>query len=364
MSRLLAVAPALPPHMQPQAEITSMLGPLLAPDPGRRALLERLHAASGIRTRHLALPLAAYAGLGSFRQANDLFISLGTDLAAQALKRALDLAGVQPAEVDLLLFTTVTGVAAPSIDALLVERLGLRPDVRRMPSFGLGCAGGAAGLASAHDYLVGHPRQVAVLVCLELCSLTLQRGDDSTANLVSSAIFGDGSAAAVLVGDEWATGDETGGAGHGSGPSVVASRSRLFPGTQDALGWQIGDSGFRIVLSAGLPDVIQAHLAEEVAALLAPHGLTSADVGAWVVHAGGPKVLDAVCAALDLPAEALDASRESLATVGNLSSASVLHVLHTIDGRGRPADGTVGVVIAFGPGVGCEFVLLRWPTEV
>ena len=361
MSRLLAVAPALPPHVQPQAEITAVLGPLLAPDPARRALLEKLHRASGIRTRHLALPLEAYAGLGSFRQANDLFISLGTDLAAQALKRALDVAGVQPAEVDHLIFTTVTGVAAPSIDALLVERLGLRPDVRRMPSFGLGCAGGAAGLASAHDYLVGHPRQVAVLVCLELCSLTLQRGDDSTANLVSSAIFGDGAAAAVLAGDEWTTSDDP--TGPGPGPSVVGSRSRLFPGTQDALGWEVGESGFRIVLSAGLPDVIQAHLAEEVAALLAPHGLSTTDVGAWIVHAGGPKVLDAVAVALDLPPDALEASRESLATVGNLSSASVLHVLHTVNGRGRPAPGTVGVVMAFGPGVGCELVLLRWPTE-
>ncbi len=365
MSRLLAVAPALPPHVQPQHEITATLGPLLAPDPARRAVLERLHGASAIRTRHLALPLADYAGLDSFGQANDLFITVGPELAAQAITRALALAGIRPDEVDHLLFTTVTGVAAPSIDALLVERVGLRPDVRRLPSFGLGCAGGAAGLASVHDYLLGHPRQVAVLVCLELCSLTLQRGDDSTANLVSSAIFGDGSAAAVLVGAEHPraraasapSDDRT------AGPQVVDSRSRLFPGTGDALGWQVGASGLRIVLSAGLPDVLQSHLADEVAALLAPHGLSTADVGAWIVHAGGPKVLDAVTAALDLPDDALAASRESLATVGNLSSVSVLHVLHTLTRDGQPAPGTVGVVMAFGPGVGCELDLLRWPTE-
>jgi alkylresorcinol/alkylpyrone synthase len=141
---------------------------------------------------------------------------------------------------------------------------------------------------------------------------------------------------------------------------VIDSRSRLFGGTEDALGWQVGESGLRIVLSAGLPAVIESRLAEEIAALLAPHGLTAADVGEWVVHAGGPKVLDAVAAALDLPEHALLVSRESLATVGNLSSASVLHVLDSRLRRGAPAPGTVGVVLAFGPGVSCESVLLRW----
>ena len=378
MSRLVAVTPALPPHVHLQAEITSTLGPLLAPDPGRRALLERLHRSSGVRTRHLALPLDRYAGLTSFGTANDLFIGLGTELAAQALKDALDSAALKPADVDFVLFTTVTGVAAPSVDALLVERLGMRPDVRRLPSFGLGCAGGAAGLSRVHDYLVGHPRDVGVLVCLELCSLTLQHGDDSTANLVSSAIFGDGAAAAVLVGSEHpaaqgtraavpkATPDATPSARRAPLPVVVDGRSRVFAGTEDALGWQISGGGFRIVLSAGLPAVVEAHLAAEVEALLTPHGLSARDVGAWIVHAGGPKVLDAVAAALDLPDGALDASRASLATVGNLSSVSVLHVLHLLHTDTRlaaPAPGTVGVVMAFGPGVGCELVLVRWPEE-
>ena len=377
MSRLLAVTSALPPHVHPQAEITGMLGPLLTPEPGRRALLDRLHQASGVRTRHMTLPLEAYAGLGSFRQSNDLFIHHGTDLAAHALKGALDAAGLQPTDVDFLLFTTVTGIAAPSIDALLVERLGLRPDVRRMPSFGFGCAGGAAGLARVHDYLAGHPHDVGVLVCLELCSLTLQHGDGSTANLVSSAIFGDGAAAAVLVGSEHAAGVRatTGLPGPADTPHltdtahpsdtahrsavVVDSRSRIFGGTEEALGWQIGETGFRIVLSAGLPAVLEANLAAEVDALLGPHGLGLADVSRWVVHAGGPKVLDAVTAALGLDASALDHSRASLAAVGNLSSASVLHVLDLSLSAAALRPGEVAVLMAFGPGVACELVLLR-----
>ncbi|WP_372594343.1 type III polyketide synthase [Actinotalea sp.] len=358
MSRLLAVTSALPPHVHPQAEITGMLGPILAPDPARRALLERLHGASGVLTRHMTLPLEAYADLGSFSRANDLFIHHGTELAARALEEALDAAGLRPSEVDFLLFTTVTGIAAPSIDALLVERLGLRPDVRRMPSFGFGCAGGAAGLARVHDYLVGHPGDVGVLVCLELCSLTLQHGDGSTANLVSSAIFGDGAAAAVLVGSA-----HPAGARHPREAVVVDSRSRLFSGTGDALGWQVGESGFRIVLSAGLPTVLEAHLAQEVEALLAPHGLSSGDVDRWVVHAGGPKVLDSATQALGLRPEALDRSRDSLAAVGNLSSASVLHVLDLTLGQEPLGPGDVAVLMAFGPGVACELVLLRGPEE-
>lgn len=359
MSRLVAVSPALPVNVRTQPEITSALGPLLAPTPSRRALLEKVHASSGVATRHLALPLDRYAGLTTFGQANDLFISIGTDLAAEALKGALHQCGLHPSDVDFLLFTSVTGISAPSIDALLVERLGLRTDVRRLPSFGLGCAGGAAGLARVDDYLVGHPDQVAVLVCLELCSLTMQRGDDSAAALVSSAIFGDGAAAAVLVGAEHPAAASRA----PRWPHVVGSRSRVFPGTEDHLGWRIGADGFAIVLSAGLPDVIAAHLAEEVDALLGAHGLSTDDVSTWVVHAGGPKVLDAVTECLDLPDDALWASRASLAQVGNLSSASVLHVLHTTTAHAPPAPGSVGILMAFGPGVGCELVLLRWPGE-
>lgn len=349
MSRLVAVSPALPPHVYPQDEITATLGPLLTTTPDRHALLRRLHASSGVRTRHLALPLETYAGLTTFRAANDTFVRIGTDLAADAATRALELAGLAPGDVDYLLFTTVTGLSAPSIDALLVGRLGLRPDITRMPSFGLGCAGGAAGLGRVHDHLTGHRDQVALLVALELCSLTLQHDDDSPANLVASGIFGDGAGAAVLVGD-----DHPAAAG---APEVIGSRSRIFAGTEDQLGWQVGESGFRIVLSAGLPAVIEANLAAEVDHLLTTHGRTRDDVGAWVVHAGGPKVLDAVTNALGLSAGALDVSRDSLATVGNLSSASVLHVLSTTNGTWRP--GSAAVVVAFGPGVGVDLVLLE-----
>ena len=368
MSRVLAVAPALPPHVHSQREITAALGPLLAGDgpraAARVAAMDRLHRASGVETRHLVLPLDEYAGLGEFGRVNDLFVRLGTDLAAQACTDALRAAGLAPADVDFVLFTSVTGVSAPSIDALLVGRLGLRRDVRRLPSFGLGCVGGAAGIARVHDYLVGHPTDVALLVSVELCSLTLQRGDDSMANAVSTGLFGDGAAAVVMVGAAHPR-HGTPGTPHPDGPSpagpeVRATRSHLYPGTEGDLGWQVEASGFRIVLSAGLPDVIARYLADDVAALLEPYDLKPRDVATWVVHAGGPRILDAVAASLDLDAPALDVSRWSLAAVGNLSSASVLHVLAQTIAQG-PAPGGDGVLMAFGPGVSAELVLLRWP---
>ncbi|MGW8565492.1 type III polyketide synthase [Isoptericola sp. NPDC055881] len=353
MSRVLAVAPVLPGPAHPQEEIADVVAPLLAPAGPRRELARRLHTASGVRTRHLALPLADYAHLAGFGAANARFARAGTDLAEQACQEALAAAGLGPEDVDLLLFTTVTGVGAPSIDATLVGRLGLRPDVRRMPSFGLGCAGGAAGLAHLHEYLVGHPDQVALLVSVELCSLTFQRDDPSTANLVSSGLFGDGATAVVVAGDDVAAP-----AGRPV-PEVVGTRSRIYAGTAEHLGWDVRDTGFAIVLSAELPSLLGAHLAGDVKDLLATHGLELGDVGTWVVHAGGPKIVDAVRDALGLEEAALARTRATLAAQGNLSSSSVLHVLAATLDDGAPPPGGWAVLMAFGPGVSTELVLLR-----
>ncbi|MDQ1582065.1 MAG: alkylresorcinol/alkylpyrone synthase [Microbacteriaceae bacterium] len=326
---------------------------MLTDDPGRQAVVRRMHGSSGVETRHLVMPLERYSTLTSFRESNDLFISAGTELAERALLNALSTAGLTPADVDFLLFTSVTGIAAPSIDVQLVARLGLRPDIKRLPSFGLGCVAGAAGIARVNDYLVGHPDEIAVLVSVELCSLTVQQGDDSMANIVASGLFGDGAAAVVMAGADRAARLGL------PGPDVVDTRSRLYPDTEDVIGWDIGGTGFRIVLSAGVPEVIDRNFTEDAAGLLAAHGLTIDQVGAWAAHPGGPKVLEAFERALQLPDGALDASWRSLARVGNLSSAAVLHVLaELIDSK--PAPATNGLLFALGPGVTAELVLLRW----
>ncbi|MFI2364775.1 type III polyketide synthase [Promicromonospora sp. NPDC019610] len=356
MSRVVAVEAVLPRHVYAQEAITEAVAPLVTPDPSRAALLRRLHAGAGVRSRHLVLPLEEYAGLGSMGATNAVFVREGTLLAEEACRRALAAAGVEPGEVDHVFATSVTGVAAPSLDVLLSERLGLRGDVRRTPSFGLGCAGGAGGLARVHDHLLGRPRDVSLLVAVELCSLTLQHRDDSAANLVASGLFGDGAAAAVVVGAEHPLARAEGGR---RTARVLDTRSQLYPGTTDALGWEVRDTGFAIVLSADLPDLLGAHLLADVKGLLADHGLTPAQVPAWVVHAGGPRVIDAVRDALGLSEDAVRESRASLASAGNLSSVSVLDVLaRTLEAAEAPP-GTPAVLMAFGPGVSCELVLLR-----
>ncbi|MFD2794920.1 type III polyketide synthase [Promicromonospora vindobonensis] len=361
MSRVVAVEPVLPGNGYAQEAITEVVGPLVAPDPARTALLRRLHANAGVRRRHLVLPLEEYGGLRSLGATNAVFVREGAVLAEEASRRALAAAGLEPGDVDHVFATSVTGVAAPSLDVLLAERLGLRSGVRRTPSFGLGCAGGAGGLARVHDHLRGRPGDVSLLVSVELCSLTLQHGDDSTANMVASGLFGDGAAAVVVVGagHPLAQPRSTGGGRQRRTARVVDTRSRLYPGTTAALGWEVRDTGFAIVLSAGLPDLLRAHLLADVKDLLAEHDITPAEVPTWVVHAGGPRVIDAVRDALGLSEHAVRESRASLAAAGNLSSASVLDVLARTLARSEAPSGSLAVLMAFGPGVSCELVLLQ-----
>ncbi|MEV6176767.1 3-oxoacyl-[acyl-carrier-protein] synthase III C-terminal domain-containing protein [Streptomyces sp. NPDC052015] len=379
---IAAVRTALPPHRYAQDDLTEPIGDLCLPPGADRTVLRRLHAAAGVRTRHLTLPIERYAGLGDFGQSNDTWMAAGLELGGEALTGALEEAGLRAEDVDLLVCASITGVAAPSLDARLAGRMGLRPDVKRIPVFGLGCVAGAAGLARVHDYLRGHPDDVAVLLTVELCSLTLQQRDDSRANLVAGALFGDGAAALVARGTGGtdgsgggggsSSGGGSGGGGSGgggsvragrpdaAGPSVVGTRSHLYPDTERLLGWDIGAGGFRVVIDAGVPGIVRDRFGRHLRAFLAEHGLTTDDIVTWVCHPGGPRVLSAVTDALGLPGDALASSRRSLATVGNMSSVSVLHILQSIRESGRPEPGTWGLLLAMGPGFCSELVLLRW----
>lgn len=353
MTRVLAVSSVFPPHRHPQSEITAALARFLPPG-SDAALLHRVHGSARVETRHLALPLDRYGPANDFGATNALFVEAALDLGARALELALTEAGMTADAIDLVMSTTVTGLATPSLEARLAGRAGLRPDVKRVPLFGLGCAAGAAGLGHVHDHLTGHPEHAALLLSTELCSLTLQPTDTSMAALVAGALFGDGAGALLAVGRDhplYAT---------AAGPTVVASRSRLYPGTGHLLGWDIGHWGFRMILGRELPDLVRLHVAEEVEAFLAAHDLKPADVDAWICHPGGPKLLDVLGDALALPESAFSASRRSLASVGNLSSASVLHILGSVQEAGPPPPGSVGLMLAFGPGFASELVLLRW----
>lgn len=364
----MAVRSAFPAHRYPQHELARAYAGIAGGlRPAQRVLLERLYANAEIATRHTVLPVEEYGDLSApdAAFANDRYIEEATALGERALRSALASAGLEPAAVDLLIVTSVTGVAVPSLDARLIPRLGLRPDIKRLPVFGLGCVAGAAGLARLHDYLLAWPGHVAALLSVELCSLTVPRTKVTTADLVASALFGDGAAAVVATGDETDGDDVAGGDAAGRLPArrlprVIATRSEVYPDSTDTLGWRLGADGFRIVLTAELAEVVERRLNGSVTAFLGEHGLTVDDIGSWICHPGGPKVLDAAQRALKLPDSALAASRRSLSEAGNMSSVSVLHILELTAGQDEPAPGSFGLMIGLGPGVSAELLLLKW----
>jgi len=348
--RIISAATAFPANYHSQKELLTALelywrGKLENPQ-----MLSRLHSRAGVEGRYLALPMLEYYGLNTWGDNNRAWFRVAEELGSQALCRAASAAGLDREQIRALIFMSITGVSSPSVDARMINSLGLSPQIRRVPVFGLGCVGGAAGIAQAADYVRAYPDQVAALVSVELCSLTLQRDDLSVANLISSGLFGDG-AASVLV-----AGANTG----FPGPEIVATRSTFYPGTEDVMGWDISEKGFRIVLSPRVPDVIRENLGRDVDAFLAEHDLRRSDIHSWIMHTGGPKVLEATEAALGLAEGALAASWDCLRRVGNLSSASVLVVLEDFMTNRRPAPGSWSVLGAMGPGFCSQLILLRW----
>lgn len=291
----------------------------------------------------------AYYDLNRWGQANNAWIECALELGAQALCSALGSVGLAPQDIDALFVVSVTGIASPSLDARLVNRIGLSPRIKRIPIFGLGCVAGAAGIARAADYVRAFPDQVAALLSVELCSLTLQKEDLSMANLISAALFGDGAAAVIIMGSERKS----------DGADILATQSVFYPQTEHIMGWDISERGFQIVLSPNLPELIVDHLGHDVDAFLAQHGLTRKNIGGWILHTGGPKILEATARALDLSRKVLDASWECLPEVGNLSSASVLLVLEDVFKHRRPEAGAYSLLAAMGPGFCSELVLLR-----
>ena len=347
--RVAAVGSALPEHFYDQGTLLAAFREQWAERYFNLRRLEELHRNVLVGGRHLALPIEEYSKIESWGEANDHWIRVAQELGSKAVLTALDRAGLSVDEVDAFYFTTVTGVATPSIDARLMNRLSLPPRVKRVPMFGLGCLAGAAGVARAADYLLGHPSEVAVLLSVELCSLTLQRDDLSVENLIGSGLFGDGAAAAVLVGKERPSG----------GPRVIDSRSSFYPDTERVMGWDVSERGFKIVLSAEVPEMVRHNLRRDVDAFLSEHGLTKDDIAAWISHPGGPRVLEAMQEALELPDDALEGAWRTLREVGNLSSTSVLLVLdQTL--QSPPPPGSWGLMSAMGPGFCSELVLLKW----
>lgn len=348
--RIAATSTAFPPYYFHQHEVVEALKAFWGKTPQSSASLDRLHRRTGVDGRYFVRPLIEYVAIDTWGKANHIWIEMAEQLGAQAIEGLLSQTGVQREQIAALFFVSVTGVASPSVDALLVNRMALPLNIKRNPIFGLGCVAGAAGLARAADYVRAYPDQVAVLLSVELCSLTWQRDDLSMANFISSGLFGDGAAAAMVAGADV----------HLDGPRILANRQFFYPDTQNVMGWHISEKGFQIMLSPDVPKVIRENLGRDVDVFLAEQGLSRKDIGSWIMHNGGPKVLEATAEALSLDRSDLGISWDVLSRVGNLSSASVLVVLDDIMKHHRPRPGTYSLLAAMGPGFCSEMLLLKW----
>jgi alkylresorcinol/alkylpyrone synthase len=347
---IAATATAFPPYYFSQQEVVEALKAYWGNGPDNGAVLDRLHSRTGVERRYFSRPLGDYHALDTWGKTNNVWIEVSEQLGQQAIECLLKQTGLTRDRIGALFFVSVTGVCSPSIDARLINRMGLSPNLKRNPIFGLGCVAGAAGIARAADYVRAYPDQIAVLLSVELCSLTWQRSDMSAANLISAGLFGDGAAAVLIAGSKVPL----------AGPRIVASTQVFYPDTEYVMGWDISEKGFRIVLSPDVPKVVRENLGRDVDAFLSTQGLTRRDIGSWIMHTGGPKVLDASAEALGLEKDALALSWQALSRVGNLSSASVLVVLDDVMKNHRPPRGTRSILAAMGPGFCAEMTLLEW----
>ena len=364
--RIAATAMAFPPYYFSQGEVLTALKMYWDKGLENAAVLERLHSRTGVEGRYFCRPLAEYYQLDTWGKTNDVWIKTAEMLGERAICMLLRETGIDPQRIGSIFSVSVTGVACPSIEARLMNRLKLPVHIKRTPIFGLGCVAGAAGLARAADYVRAYPGQAAILLSVELCSLTWQRDNISIPNLISSGLFGDGCAAVLVVGQELAEQMAQAGtlaglaSGAALGPAIVASKAIFYPDTEDTMGWAISEKGFRIVLSADVPALVKEHLGRNVDEFLAEHGLVRSDIGSWIMHTGGPKVLEANAEALGLTREDFTLSWDALRRAGNLSSASVLMVLDDVMRKHRPAGGTRSLLVAMGPGFCSEMLLLEW----
>jgi len=344
LANLQSIATALPPYLLSAEETKLVLAPLT----GGGERWKKLVDASRIRRRHLVVSVDELLRRHTLGERAQDYRRQAVALAETAARDALAGAGVDPTSVHTIVSVSCTGYMLPSLDAYLVSNLGLDAAVRRIPITELGCSGGVAALGLATALLEPRADGCALVVSVEPCSLCLQVAEPTPSDVMGSILFGDAAAAAVLTR-----------AAGAPGPAIISSGSTLWPDSLDQLGMQLTGAGFRFVLSPALPDLVHTRLRDTVVAFLERCGLELGDVGFWIVHPGGPKILDAAADALGLSDNALRPAWDVWEKCGNLSSATVFFILRELQRSAPPRAGTLGLMMAFGPGVTCEMVLLR-----
>ena len=346
--RLAAIATAVPPHRLDQSNVVGRVEQLFGRSPDFERLIP-VYANSGIGCRYSVVPFEWFDEPHGWADRNRAYLAGALQLIEAAASRALDRAGVGLGEVGGIVVVSTTGLATPSLDALLIERLGLPPNVRRLPIFGLGCAGGALGLAQAATLAASMPDKAVLFLVVELCTLQFRRDDLSRSNIVATALFGDGAAAAVLRCE-----------GNAIGPVVVACGEHTWPHSLDIMGWDVAEDGLKAIFSRDIPRLVTAELGPVLEDFLARHGMALRDIARFVCHPGGPKVIDAYETVFGVGFPGAAEARRSLCDYGNMSAASVMFVLESMlaSARGAGEDWERALMTALGPGFSAGFVVL------
>jgi alkylresorcinol/alkylpyrone synthase len=338
------VATAVPPYALGQAEVIRRIDLALGPRSREIVRLLPMFGNTGIERRYSSVPMEWYEQLHDWPERNQVYLDSALDLLEQATREVLRRAGRDAAEIDAIVVVSTTGIATPSLDALLMERMRLRPTVRRLPIFGLGCAGGVIGMERASAMARAKPDSLVLFLVVELCTLCFRRDDFSKSNIVATALFGDGAAAALI---------ECG----GTGPAIAGGGEFTWPESLGVMGWEVTNEGLKAIFSRDIPELVTTRLHDVVVAFLAQRGLTLADIDAFVCHPGGAKVLDALGRAFEIGPEGLQESRDVLREFGNMSAATVMFVLERAMRRERPF--RRALLSALGPGFTAGFTLLE-----
>lgn len=349
MPKIVAIASAVPEFKVDQANASEFARHHFK---GRLRDLSRLlpiFTNTGIRTRYFSRPVEWMIQPHSFEERNKAYIQCATDLSAKAALKLIEQNEMSPEDFDYIIYVNTTGLSTPSIDARLINRLDLRRDIHRTPVWGLGCAGGTAGLSHAYRYLLGHPEGKVLLIATELCGLTFLADDYSKSNLVATALFSEGSAAVLLVGDRVSS----------NGMEIIGTKSTFYPDSLDVMGWNVVSKGLQVIFAQRIPDIVEEYAAEDIDDFLTTHDLSLKDISAFLFHPGGTKVLRAYETALGLTDHELSLSWDILSDYGNISSATVLFVLERYMKQNKQSNGGYGLIAALGPGFCSESMLIK-----
>lgn len=358
MPKIASISTYKPPYTLEQSNIEQLTKELFKDKIAQLDRLLKVFENGDIETRHFCVPLEWHQTEHTFEERNDLYIELATKYSVEAIQACLQnnfflQKTIRTEEIDAIIFVSSTGISTPSIDARVMNHLPFSDRLKRIPIWGLGCAGGAAGISRAFDYCKAHPSEKVLVVCVELCSLTFQPNDFSKSNLIGASLFADGVACVLVCGDDVDMVAKV------STPHIIDTASKWMPDSENVMGWDIKNNGLHVVFSKSIPSIISSWLGPFIDEFLAEQRLTKEQLVNFVAHPGGKKVLEAYENTLQLKQDQTEISREVLRKHGNMSSPTVLYVLEQFMLK-ENNNNDIGLLVALGPGFCGEAVLLNW----